>query len=85
VLLGEPSVADRQALGEILSQGVVGADRTALAAFACRKIGGSAWERFRTERRDLVGDQPLPGHVVILINRLAGDCLLLVQAKGDAK
>jgi hypothetical protein len=85
VLLGEPSVADRQALGEILSQGVVGADRTALAAFACRKIGGSAWERFRTERRDLVGDQPLPGHVVILINRLAGDGLLLVQAKGDAK
>jgi hypothetical protein len=70
LLLSEPTAADRQALGELVTSGVTGADSVALVALACRKVGGSAWDQFRARSRELIGEQPLPGEVVVLVNRL---------------
>jgi hypothetical protein len=42
-----------------------------LAALACKQAGGELWEKFRGESRDMLGGQPLPGEVVVLVNRLA--------------
>jgi hypothetical protein len=71
VLLSEKiEGADRKALGELLTAGVGGADPVALIALACRKAGGATWESFRAQSRDLLGEQPLPGEVVVLVNRL---------------
>jgi Ca-activated chloride channel family protein len=72
VLLGEITNVDRQALSELIAAGVGGADPVALIAFACRKAGDATWARFRAQSRELLGEQPLPGEVVILINRLPG-------------
>jgi hypothetical protein len=72
VLLGEMNGADRKSLGELLTAGVGGADPVALIAFACRKAGGATWDQFRAQSRELLGEQPLPGEVVVLINRLPG-------------
>jgi hypothetical protein len=60
--------ADRKSLGELVAAGVGGADPVALIALACRKAGGSNWEQFRFHSRELLGEQPLPGEVVVLVN-----------------
>jgi hypothetical protein len=68
VLLGEAvRDADRKSLGDLIAAGVGGADPVALAA---RRAGGATWETFRAQSRDLLGEQPLPGDLVILVNRL---------------
>jgi hypothetical protein len=69
-LIGQASDADRQALGTLVATGVGGADPVALVALACRKAGGSTWSTFRAQSRDLLGEQPLPGDLVVLVNRL---------------
>jgi len=61
---------DRKSLGELVAAGVGGADPVALIALACRKAGGASWEQFRAQARELLGEQPLPGEVVVLVNRL---------------
>ncbi|MBL7141371.1 MAG: hypothetical protein ISS74_10740, partial [Planctomycetes bacterium] len=38
----------------------------------CRRTGGEAWRTFRAEARPMLGDQPLPGSVVVFISRLSG-------------
>jgi hypothetical protein len=79
-LLNDPDKIDVPALVELTSQGVVGEDMVTLTALACRRAGGEAWRSFRAEARDLLGGQPLPGHVVLLVNRLPSNPLQLTQA-----
>jgi hypothetical protein len=45
-------------------------EHVALLALACRRAGGDQWEQFRAASRDLLGSQPLPGELVVLVNRL---------------
>jgi hypothetical protein len=56
---------------EVVAKGVQGDDMVVLTALACRRAGGEAWEKFREEARTLLGDQPLSGSVVVLVNRLS--------------
>jgi hypothetical protein len=71
VLLSEKVTdADRKSLNDLLTAGVGGADPALLVALACRKAGGATWEQFRAHSGELLGEQPLPGEVVVLINRL---------------
>jgi Ca-activated chloride channel family protein len=70
LLIGEPSDADRQKLTELLAGDVAGEDAVALTALACHKAGTEVWELFRAQSRELLGRQPLPGDVIVLIQRL---------------
>jgi hypothetical protein len=73
VLLGEQvSDSDRQALSALVASGVGGADPVALVALACQRAGGATWDAFRAHSQELLGEQPLPGEVVVLVNRLPG-------------
>jgi Ca-activated chloride channel family protein len=71
-LLGDINDTDRKSLGELVTAGVGGADPVALIALACRKAGGATWDQFRAQSRELLGKQPLPGEVVVLVNQLPG-------------
>jgi hypothetical protein len=55
----------------MLSRDSSGPDHVVLLALAFRQAGGAHWDRFRAASRDLLGNQPLPGEVVVLVNRLA--------------
>ena len=46
----------------------------------CRQAGGDLWEQFRGESRDLLGGQPLPGELVVLVQRLTGPEVLVALA-----
>ena len=70
LLLGEPGDGDRQKLAELLETGVAGPDAVAWTALASRKAGGESWEQFRAASPDLLGDQPLPGELLALVNHL---------------
>jgi hypothetical protein len=52
--------------------GITGADVTVVLALACHRAGGETWTLFRAHMRDLLGEQPLPGSVIVLVNRLGG-------------
>lgn len=80
-LLAEAGSTDADALTELVEQGVRGEDMLVLTALACRRAEGRAWNRFRAEADDLLGKQPLPGHVVVLVNRLAVSRLPLIAAQ----
>jgi hypothetical protein len=54
------------------STGVTGDDMVVLTALACRRAGGKAWSAFRAEAGEILGRQPLPGSVIVLVNRLGG-------------
>ena len=71
LLGGEPGEADRAKLAGALSGDLLGPDHAVLVALACRRTGNSHWEQFRAASRDLLGNQPLPGEVISLVNRLA--------------
>ena len=71
-LLAEPKDVDAKALAELVAKGVRGDDMVALTALACRRAGGEVWTAFRAESRAILGDQPLSGAVVVLVNRLSG-------------
>jgi Ca-activated chloride channel family protein len=70
---------DRQALAAVLNPGggeagaaerLDGEDAVLFAALACRRAGGEAWEAFRAASREILGRQPLPGGLVVLVSRL---------------
>jgi len=56
-------------------------DMIALAALACRRAGGEAWNAFRAESRNLLGARPLDGSVVVLVGSLARPNVLVAAAK----
>ncbi len=69
--------ADKQAGFDTLADALAGAqsivrgqDKVLLIALACRKAGGEIWKRFRMEAGNILGNQILPGSVVVLVNRL---------------
>jgi len=73
-LLKPAEETDAEALGTWIRtgpRGVRGPDLVVLTALACRRAGGEAWRTFRAEARPLLGDQPLPGGVAVLVGRLA--------------
>ena len=55
----------------------------ALAALACHRLGGEAWETFRAGLLETLGKQPLPGSVVLLVNRLSGSNLPTLLSKAE--
>jgi Ca-activated chloride channel family protein len=59
-----------------------GEDLTVLGALAAKRCGAQTWKRFREAAGDLLGGQPLPGSVVVLIDRLASRDLPLVAMAG---
>jgi len=72
-LLGKSGGITTEQLGKLVAQdAIVGEDATVLVALACRKSGRETWNAFRGQTRDLLGDQPLPGTVVVLVHRLSG-------------
>ena len=67
----EEGTQDVQApLAQLAESDVAGEDLVVLTALACRNAGGKAWMTFRANARRLLGQQPLAGSVVVLINRL---------------
>ena len=72
--------ADGKALAELVRTGVRGEDMVVLTALACRRVGGDAWRAFRAEAKRLLGNQPLPGSVVVLVNSLGRSRLPVVVA-----
>jgi len=56
-------------------------DIIALAALACRRAGGGAWENFRAESKNLLGARPLDGSVVVFVHGLAGPKATLASAR----
>jgi hypothetical protein len=56
-------------------------DIISLAALACRRAGGEAWNAFRAESRNLLGARPLDGSVVVLVGSLARPNVLVAAAK----
>jgi hypothetical protein len=72
-ILGDANPASGQQFSALVAAGAVsGEDVTVLVALACRRADGDAWTAFRAEMRDVLGKQPLPGSVVVLVNRLSG-------------
>jgi hypothetical protein len=71
LLVGKALVADQDALAEMLKKAPTSSEHVALLALACRRVGPEHWELFRAASRDLLGNQPLPGEVVVLVNQLA--------------
>ncbi len=73
--IGEPMVRpDAGSLSALIQHNreqIRGEDLVVLTALAARKAGGEAWETFRIHQPELLGQQPLPGSVVVLVNRLA--------------
>lgn len=55
---------------QLAVKGWQGPDLTVLGAMACRRAGGDVWESYRGQTRELLGHQPLPGGVVVLVNQL---------------
>jgi hypothetical protein len=72
-LLNEAGTIDVGQLARLATTGDgAGEDVTVLLALACRRAGGDAWTAFRAQLGELLGQQPLPGSVVVLVNRLSG-------------
>ena len=60
------------------SESASDADSVALIALACRRAGGEVWNEFRAASPEFIGNHPLPGDLVVLINRLSMPALKLV-------
>jgi hypothetical protein len=60
---------------------IVGQDTVLLTALACRRAGGEAWKTFRLEAKNILGRQPLPGSIVVLVNRLGRTGLPAVASR----
>jgi hypothetical protein len=80
-LMSEPADADREALADIIREGLAGEDMVTLTALAARRAGGDAWTAFRAESTEILGRQPLPGSVVVLVNSLARPTLPIVAKR----
>jgi Ca-activated chloride channel family protein len=67
----ELAAADRAALGKLLAAGIAAnADHALLIALASREAGSDTWTAFRSAAADLLGKAPLPGELVVWVNRL---------------
>jgi len=76
--LGKPLRTDIEQLAKLVAASQIrGEDKTILVALACHHAGGELWTTFRAEMKGLLGKQPLPGSVVVLVNRLSGHATLL--------
>jgi hypothetical protein len=80
-LLADPGDIDRQPLAELAAADISGEDMAVLMALAGRRAGGGVWNAFRARSKDSLGEQPLPGSIVVLISRLAGSNLPLVAVR----
>ncbi|HVX10152.1 MAG TPA: VIT domain-containing protein [Pirellulales bacterium] len=69
-IVSEPADVDQAFLVEAVRGDLWGEDVVTLAALACHRVGGDVWQIFRSESRRLLGSQPLPGDIVVLVNRL---------------
>jgi hypothetical protein len=79
-MLGDSTRFKGEELVKVIAEaGVVGEDVMVLVAMACHRAGGDTWTAFRAQMRNLLGDQPLPGSVVVLINRLPGSDSLMAM------
>ncbi len=75
---------DRGALDKVIaseSGEVTGDDLVVLIALAARRAGGDTWQTYRAQMPDLLGGQPLSGHVAVLLNRLANPAIPLAAAR----
>lgn len=76
-LLSQPAPIAPATLEQWLRGGLGHEDLAVLTALACCRAGGDSWQIFRAEAQDLLAQLPLPGHVVVLVNRLAHSALPL--------
>jgi hypothetical protein len=73
-LLAPAGEIDATGLAQVVEKGTQslrGDDLVLFTALACRRAGGETWNVFRTAQRDLLGEQPLSGYVIVLVNRLS--------------
>jgi Ca-activated chloride channel family protein len=68
-------------VAELLTENASDADSVALVALACRRTGEEVWNEFRAASREFIGSHPLPGDLVVLVNRLSMPALKLVATK----
>lgn len=72
-LLNEPGEIGGEQLGRLVAEGgLEGEDAVVLLALACQRAGGPSWAAFRAAMPEIIGNQPLPGEVVVLVHRLSG-------------
>ena len=70
-LLGTPNAVSAAKLTECVAAGVQGDDMVVLTALACRRAGGDVWNGFRAAAKETLGNQPLSGGAVVLVNALS--------------
>ena len=83
-LSADASQIDRAALDQAIageSGDISGDDLIILNALAARRADGDTWQAFRARMPNLLRDQPLSGHVVVLLNRLAKRALPLAASR----
>ena len=83
-LSADTSQIDRAALDQAIageSGDISGDDLIILTALAARRADGDTWQAFRARMTELLRDQPLSGHVVVLLNRLAKPALPLAASR----
>ena len=61
---------ERRLLTALLAHEIRGDDHVLLTSLIAKRRGGQLWDTFRQEMPDIVGQQPLNGHVVVALNRL---------------
>jgi len=54
-------------------------DSVVLYSFACRRVGGDAWDNFRRMRAEIPRRVPLSGNALLITNRLAAPDLALIK------
>ncbi|HWB10669.1 MAG TPA: VIT domain-containing protein [Pirellulales bacterium] len=69
-IVSDPADVDRAMLIRTVRGDLAGEDLVTLAALACCRAGGDTWQAFRAESQRLLGSQPLPSNVVVLVNQL---------------
>jgi len=69
-LLGDAKSINPAALQKLIASDNPGEEFTVLLGLACRRAGADTWNEFRAAAPQLLGGQPLPGAVVVLINQL---------------
>jgi Ca-activated chloride channel family protein len=80
LLVGQP-MGDDAALVAMISRDPTDVDSVALLAIACHRAGGDTWQKFRAASHDTLARYPLPGELVVLVNRLAENRLQVASAK----
>ena len=70
LLLGSATDTDLNSLAAMISRDELDADQAVLLALACRQSGSELWTTSCAQSRDLLGNQPLPGEIVVYVNRL---------------